>query len=137
MTTDHQREHRRIANHPVMKLLLRAANRETIYPDEIADLRLPDRQAAALDQAITRLRSYTDTEGNPAPVATDAAERYNHTERHAAAIIDSLPDHWEDRTTHNQRRAGMGDPEALAAVRAEAEGYDHIADQVDHGVSIR
>src|SRR5690606_17403522 len=106
--TSQQRETRRSRNHPVgQRLLGKARTSETIYPDQIDDLRLPPRQRAAFADArqrIERERSgYRDTEGNPAPLHNDPAERYNQAERYARAIIDTLPPEWEDQKTYNRR----------------------------------
>lgn len=147
MPTEAQKEHLRLTRHPVGALLLRAADGEVIYPDEIADLRLPDRQRAALDQALVRVRAaatprpartvrndvtgetYTDSSG---PV--DRTDTLNETLRYAGAIIDALPEDWEDRATYTRRRASMGDAAALADAKAADAGYSHLADLVLKGV---
>ncbi|AYY11355.1 hypothetical protein EF847_00090 [Actinobacteria bacterium YIM 96077] len=122
---DERQKNRKILKHPITRILLRRAKGEPVYNDELDDLQLPDKQRKALDEAFKLADGVLGRTGD------DRIRALNKVHKAAEAILGSLPDTYETRDETMHRRAGIGDPDAVAWVRAQREHVNSIADAVD------
>lgn len=106
--------YKRFRDHEIRDLLRRARAGDHVYDDEIAVLNLPPRVKAATKEALDR--------------ATDLSPL--ESDRLAAELFQALPDHHETERERQQRRADHGDPDAIAAVKAQREATSMMADRI-------
>ncbi|TQN32065.1 hypothetical protein FHX37_1990 [Haloactinospora alba] len=103
---------RRWREHPVRRLLNRAAEGDHVYSDEIDDVRLPVRERNALIQAMKTVQSR------------------HEADQISQEIFEALPDHHETRIQYEERRARAGDAQALASVQAREDAHERLVDEV-------
>jgi hypothetical protein len=120
---------RRWLKHPLRQLLNRVVARGHVYADELDDLNLPRPLRAAAEEAIERIRAARGT-GHALDRRRNAQRE---ADRYGLEIVEALGEHHETRQQREDRRATLGDPEAVAAVRARREGVDQMVDRIVGG----
>lgn len=117
--------YRRWRDHPLRELLRRAETvhggyLDTIRPDEIDDLNLPPRVRAATEQAIERIRTASPTDRGYGGL----------TDHIGPALMGALPADWETKQQHRERRASLGDPQAIRDSQAIRGNDATMADDI-------
>ena len=100
---------KRMEDHPISNALQKAASGQPVYDEDLAAANLPDKLQRATKQAIQQVQ---------------ASQSPREALELSYELVDAAGPEHETLAELRERKASYGDPDALAALRAQEEAHE-------------